>query len=312
MMDYLSNLSSRSFDFGEDVGLVRPRLPSLFEPWKEPWGGSVEIPSWSPGMDEHQDTGPSPASLASDEDPHRLEVNLERPADIARTTAAASAEVVHQRPALEEDSPGTTQTFPREMRAAATLLPRGAPPPAVSTDALAKASDGELRPAEIRSQPRDASEAEPQALSPEVRPMTTRGAAVGKPTAPGRREAGSAPPLRSSDEQRLVVEKILLKKRVRRIVEPERLSGEDAVDQESVITAQSVVPLRHPVEPIALPSLHPSRREGEPKAEPTIQVTIGRIEVRATTAPLQPRPKPRAPAPMSLDEYLGLRSGGGR
>ena len=46
--------------------------------------------------------------------------------------------------------------------------------------------------------------------------------------------------------------------------------------------------------------------------EPTIQVTIGRIEVRAKTPPVSsPRQRP-APKTMSLDEYLGKRNGGGR
>jgi hypothetical protein len=42
--------------------------------------------------------------------------------------------------------------------------------------------------------------------------------------------------------------------------------------------------------------------------EPTIQVTIGRVEIRATVAPAPARkPVPRPPA-MSLDEYLKRRN----
>jgi hypothetical protein len=42
-----------------------------------------------------------------------------------------------------------------------------------------------------------------------------------------------------------------------------------------------------------------------------VQVTIGRIEIRAVSAPPppQPRPAPRAP-PLSLDEYLANRDKG--
>jgi hypothetical protein len=50
-----------------------------------------------------------------------------------------------------------------------------------------------------------------------------------------------------------------------------------------------------------------------PAAEPSIHVTIGRVEVRATLpAPARSQP-PRAAAPiMSLDQYLRDRAGGGR
>lgn len=49
-----------------------------------------------------------------------------------------------------------------------------------------------------------------------------------------------------------------------------------------------------------------------PPPAPTIQVTIGRVEVRAT-APSTPQRKPRpAPTVMSLDEYLDRNAGGRR
>jgi hypothetical protein len=48
------------------------------------------------------------------------------------------------------------------------------------------------------------------------------------------------------------------------------------------------------------------------KLTPTIHVTIGRIEVRATTAPIQNQPKPKAQDAMSLDDYLARRNGGRR
>jgi hypothetical protein len=43
---------------------------------------------------------------------------------------------------------------------------------------------------------------------------------------------------------------------------------------------------------------------------PTIQVTIGRIEVRATPAVSQPQRQRPAPQPMGLEEYLRQRNGG--
>ena len=46
---------------------------------------------------------------------------------------------------------------------------------------------------------------------------------------------------------------------------------------------------------------------------PTIEVTIGRIEVRAVTPPAPPPPRQRqSPPKMSLDDYLRAQSGGRR
>ena len=57
----------------------------------------------------------------------------------------------------------------------------------------------------------------------------------------------------------------------------------------------------------------PAQQAGSPPVTPTINVTIGRIEVRATPPPRAPEPAPRTPAPvMSLDEYLRQRAGGNR
>jgi hypothetical protein len=59
-----------------------------------------------------------------------------------------------------------------------------------------------------------------------------------------------------------------------------------------------------------------ARLEAEmPASVPTVQITIGRVEVRATPAPksnAQPRQQRSAPAAMGLDEYLRQRSQGGR
>jgi hypothetical protein len=62
----------------------------------------------------------------------------------------------------------------------------------------------------------------------------------------------------------------------------------------------------------------PSRREANTgpsdtiAREPTINVSIGRIEVRAIAQPSAPRHGKQAPKPMSLDEYLNKNSQRGR
>jgi hypothetical protein len=45
-----------------------------------------------------------------------------------------------------------------------------------------------------------------------------------------------------------------------------------------------------------------------PPPEPTVHVTIGRVEVRAVTAPARPPRAAPAARTMSLDEYLAERN----
>lgn len=61
-------------------------------------------------------------------------------------------------------------------------------------------------------------------------------------------------------------------------------------------------------------SVRVDARTHEPPAppEPTIQVTIGRIEVRATPPPAAPVRKQSTPAVMNLNDYLQARNGGSR
>jgi hypothetical protein len=68
-----------------------------------------------------------------------------------------------------------------------------------------------------------------------------------------------------------------------------------------------VVPLQ------AMPFLRPAARQGdEPRASADIHVTIGRVEVRATTTtPVRTQAKPAATPAMGLDEYLRRRANGG-
>jgi hypothetical protein len=49
----------------------------------------------------------------------------------------------------------------------------------------------------------------------------------------------------------------------------------------------------------------------DPESEPTINITIGRVDVRAVYPQPQPQPSRRSvPAPMPLDDYLKQRRGG--
>ena len=69
-----------------------------------------------------------------------------------------------------------------------------------------------------------------------------------------------------------------------------------------------------PIQPIPIEQIVPHKtrpRASEPAEPAVIRVTIGRIEVRATTPPLPPAPRahPRGPS-LTLDDYLKKRNGG--
>jgi hypothetical protein len=53
----------------------------------------------------------------------------------------------------------------------------------------------------------------------------------------------------------------------------------------------------------------PGLQEPKPKQEPVINVTIGRVEVRAVTQAVHTRERPRKPVPLSLEEYLRRKNG---
>jgi hypothetical protein len=58
--------------------------------------------------------------------------------------------------------------------------------------------------------------------------------------------------------------------------------------------------------PVALADPPPPAQP--PPAEPTVQVTIGRLEVRAAIPAPAPEPRPKPRTSVSLDEYLDRRS----
>jgi hypothetical protein len=81
--------------------------------------------------------------------------------------------------------------------------------------------------------------------------------------------------------------------------------------KERVRGSRALTPSPPWIAPLLPPVARPERPISRP--EPVINVTIGRIEVRATVAQTQTVHKPRsAPPVMTLDEYLQKRSKGDR
>jgi len=80
--------------------------------------------------------------------------------------------------------------------------------------------------------------------------------------------------------------------------------------------AAPLLPPQHPVQPIGLEKRDPEPRRidrGAPVEETTeVHVSIGRIEVTAVhEAPPAPQRQPPRTKPMSLEQYLARRRGGG-
>lgn len=94
-------------------------------------------------------------------------------------------------------------------------------------------------------------------------------------------------------------------------VEPTTPAASHAPGPESKTAAVPLTPPTSPLRPLAVRRRdlsEPARPKGEP-AEPTIRVTIGRVEVRAVTQPDAPQPPARPQPEQTLAEYLREAAG---
>jgi hypothetical protein len=94
---------------------------------------------------------------------------------------------------------------------------------------------------------------------------------------------------------------------------------EEIHEKSASLTRPATLSAMKPVEfprPVSLPLQKPARRSANvqaplPPPTPTVQVTIGRVEVRATPAPAVKQHRPTQVTPsLTLEDYLRSRSGG--
>ncbi len=299
MTDFLANVAGRALD---RAPVLRRRRPSLFEP--------------SPDA-------PAPAHLGTtrrDDDDVVPEL-APAPAARARRQRARRTDPVAATPRVEPETDRSRLAAPRaatearrsdETDAAATDRPSPAPS---EERVVRRESSSTARPDERASAPRRAEPAdrvvettvverrtvrETVVLTPErrpeavaiappavARPQPAPALRVSEPAIVERPRADEAPPAREPGRS------------------PER-------DLHAPVPAPSIRPAL-----VAMARSTPSRAEraraggaAMSTAAPTIQVTIGRIEVRGTPASSS-KPAPRSAAPtLSLDEYLRSRGGG--
>jgi hypothetical protein len=181
--------------------------------------------------------------------------------------------------------------------------------PVLETDVQAEASNevaGQRRPGTARLPPQ--SRVEPMRPAPGPSPAA---ASLGFPPEAAGESAGRPPPRHLSlpESKSLGAERSMVPRpRVIAHPDPGEPSGTARHATGDPLPAESAGPqIFPPVEPATSPS-QPSTG-GQPA--PTIQVTIGRVEVRAVTPPpseaLRPRPT-RRESVLTLDEYLKQRN----
>lgn len=347
MMDYLGNLVARQLG---KVESVHPRLASRFEPLapvrspgEQKSLGGAETPdaletgdefgpetleliepvldapprphrsprrTVMPALTERDDLAPTLAESATGnaDTPSRVNVVVEQPSAETRTVIEpVHVQTVIHAPVENLSLPGQIPETTRPLSAA-----RQPPAPAPPTSNSDKVLDA---PVHVRSeQKNELQDGQNDSLSPgQFAPRVVSEQKVLPPIQHTREDEQSAPPT----------------------IAPPPAVRSRHVDS-SLQSSEATPPLRaNPAEtPVTRPARAPEpaanviaqpriTRSMEAKvsaevamseaveAAPVINVTIGRVEVRAAQAPAAPRQQSRSAPPMSLDDYLRRRAGGG-
>ena len=291
MSDYLSRLVERSLNRTE---VIKPRLASLFEP-------SVQ---GEPVFGDDSGSERLDASSTSDETVHD---NLQYVWRSDQTSQLKSA-------ALQPAGSWQQQTT-SQSRSGMTPQAASSPLSSVSPEVAARSS-GEKTPQQKSIQdlpalssgdethlasPGDAAERNRSPThEPVIQPSTIESS---PPTSP---EVTAQPPAGRMAQQESDHE----------MLTPPS-TGDGETYQSPRVTAERSREVTHKpaIQPIPIEQIVPpdktQPRASEPAEPAVIRVTIGRIEVRATTPPLPPAPRKRPQGPtLTLDDYLKQRNGG--
>jgi hypothetical protein len=291
MSDYLSNLIDRSLDRAD---VVQPRLPSLFEPVQ---GISSPIPGFW-GQEEQATKQPF-----TDEINTRNVVSQDRP--IANRFAQASEQ--------RSDASLTSLRLP-------TLTPpTNAIQRSQTPNSLLPKSEQHVPLSRPEPTPSPVHESAIQSLfskSPIAEPQIAERIVSVEKSEIATQPAPS--PVQSVEPNRLAVQPPIFNPPLV-AVQNATAGSKESPPANDLFLGQDPPMLRQISKNMPLSLIRPAiqavelemGRTAAPTPTPVIQVTIGRIEVRAT-APVNPPPtqaRPKSPV-MSLDEYLHQRGGG--
>jgi hypothetical protein len=276
MSDYLAHLAARALNVPPPV---RPRHASLFEP--VPAAGSWDAPA--EGSHESEARRPVSATSAS------LTIAAEAGTGVLQATTVPQ-------PAVPELPPPK-----RPVAAEARLVP--SPPPRPEPAA------GERAPAMRMSPVVPASPTARERIE-DRRGDDEREALVQGDRDPAPRTRRDDPPVSARHELRAWSRRT--DERLSKLEESRPHPHVAVLDQTKRIPDPGTRVLHPVVTAASRPRTGPDPVVGPSPPPPVIQVTIGRVEVRAVApAPPPPRRKPAAPRPgVTLEEYLVQRRGG--
>jgi hypothetical protein len=321
MSDFLTSLVTRSLGAAP---AIQPRLPSLFEPSTPYLGSFAEA---SPGSEEGRREAPMQAALEGANRPPSVMQERQTTTNKARTEGNVdprlplkvsqpfNADEPKQRPVMR-----SSETAP--MPAMGGVLAESVPavrPATVHASPDEESSRSSVLPSESLGEGRG-----PAGV--EVSPARVRKAVIGDLVAPadllnsvaagaGQR-TGQRPGIKSEVPQRMAGDLATAETdALRQVHEMAESHAKSALVESERSHIGNLSPrATAAIEPSTAPHFEFARHVPPAPhvspAEPTIQVTIGRIEVRALSPQATP-PKERSASPvMSLNDYLRSRRGG--
>jgi len=278
MSDYLRHMIARNFDQAE---LIQPRLLSMFEPPQAFPGVLNDLSFEAPTRESPPDNRENVETLPS------------------RSFAPSQLPAIPSRPELSPITP----PFQREPLAA-PIYPATAPAPLIEASALRSF----VQPVSAESPGK--SELEPTVIHQVTERVITERLVPVEPSVVTVQSLDLLPLPTLHSEQKALPEKVLPSQLPTPVFagnEPLAFPLARSGSTISVGTLHPITPSIQPVAPFATEVSEASR------SAPVIQVTIGRIEVRATLPVTPPAPRSRSTQPpaMSLEDYLRQRGGKG-
>ena len=293
MKDFLSQLVARST---APALAVRPRLPSRFEAASEAAGITAFPSDSTPSAPLETKASPARTSRTSPLNSDRQQAPP-TPAEPEASIASPSPQITP--PPLQNHSPSRSAVSATDTPAApaahSSKLETPASPPSSPASKSVTAS--------VLPNPAT----EPQPAKPFFQPSFDSGIQPPGPTGPNSISEEAFPAAAVSAAKPQPVSPTPLAS----AIAPTPTSGLRSQSQISYLKSPIPRPAAAPAV-VARPTPAPAPTAAAAPAPPVVQITIGRVELRAIVTPASPRAVPPPAPKLGLDEYLRQRTGGAR